>query len=158
MYYFFSSGTASDSICPKGWRLPENSGDDSFLELLKSYSNRNGNQNFTNADSVVQITLLSFLRSGFYYYSTGVPTERASNGFYWSSSRDSRTNGYRLSFNSTYLRPQGGDSRGRGFALRCLARIEPKENSATLLALLLILYVPKVGDYRKISGMGRMMI
>ena len=146
--YLFSSGTASDSICPKGWRLPGYSGSGSYLELLKPYSNRSGNTgDLVQSDTVMQISPLSFLRSGDYGCDSGALNSRTSRGFYWSGHFYSYADSRNLRFYSTYLYPQYGDYRGLGFSLRCLAPLA-KRKPSTLPALLLILYVPKVGDYQ----------
>ena len=118
-----SSGTASDSICPKGWRLPGNEGEKSYVEMLKLYSNRNGNtSDLTQGDTVAMLTQLAFLRSGDYNYSSGSLSNRTSYGYYWSGHYYSVTDSHLLYFGSTVLNPQSGSGRGYGFALRCLAR------------------------------------
>ena len=120
--YGHSSDTASDSICPKGWRLPGYDGSGSYLELLKPYSNRSGNKDFTNADTVIQLAPLSFLRAGLLDYSNGNLNYRALGGFYWSSRHNSHINGHYLYFSSPDLHPQNSSDRGYGFSVRCLAR------------------------------------
>ena len=115
---------------------------------MQRYNNGTGNKE--PRDTILQLPPLAFLRSGDYGYSGGGLSNRTSDGYYWS---DRLSNS--LDFSSSVLRPQGGSARGYGFSLRCLARIEPKGTTATLPALLLILYVPKVGDYRGIVGKGR---
>ena len=119
----YSSGTASDSICPKGWRLPGISGGGSYRELLKLYSNRTGNiSGLTQGDTVAMLAQLSFLRSGSYHCASGSLSLRTSYGYYWSGHYDSIADSYYLYFYSTNLYPQNGNRRGFGFALRCLAR------------------------------------
>ena len=121
--YYHSSGTASDSICPKGWRLPGYSGDGSYVELLKPYSNRSGNaSDLAQGDTIAQVSPLAFLRSGGYSYSGGAPTNQASYGGYWSGKPYSVTNAYYLRFASTSLSPQDNNRRGTGRSVRCLAR------------------------------------
>ena len=90
--------------------------------MLKLYSNRNGNRDFTNADSIIQIVPLSFLRAGRLRYSNGNLVSRAVEGRYWSSRRTSLTNAYLLLFYASYLNPQNNNVRGNGRSVRCLAR------------------------------------
>ena len=115
-----SSGTASDSICPKGWRLPGYSGSGSWYDLVRKYNNGTGNS--APKDTFLQISPLSFFRSGRYYYVSGALYYRTSIGDYWSGRFYSRTNSYNLDFGSTYLYPQHEFDRGYGFSLRCLVR------------------------------------
>lgn len=42
------------------------------------------------------------------------------NGYYWSASPNSATNGYNLNFNSTNANPQNTNNRGNGFPVRCV--------------------------------------
>ena len=150
----FSSGTASDSICPKGWRLPGSSGDGSYNDLVQIYANRSGGNNSSDIDTIVQISPFGFLRSGRYLYDSGSLSGRTSYGDYWSGRFYSITYSYSLIFHPTGLGPQYGDYRGLGFSLRCLARYIYNICTASLPALLLILYVPKVGDYREVVEVG----
>ena len=118
----FPSGTASDSICPKGWRLPGYSGSGSFLELLKPYSNRTVNASgLENLDTVAQISSLTFIYSGDISYSSG-GLAGFSSGLYWSNRSYVYYGSYLLSFDSTHFTPQNGGDRGYGLTLRCLAR------------------------------------
>ena len=106
-----------------GLRLPGYEGSESYYDLTRIYDN--GAIDSTTKDlkdTFLQISPLNFLRAGYYYYSNGNLYDRASGGYYWSSRRYSRTNGYGLFFDSTNLSPQANYRRGDGFSLRCLAR------------------------------------
>ncbi len=50
-------------------------------------------------------------------YATGLAS---ASSYYWSSSEASSTNGYYLSFSSSYVYPQNTNTRSYGFALRCV--------------------------------------
>ena len=102
---------AQDSLCPSGWHLPANSGDDSFYNLFQVYPAKSA----TNVDTVLLSAPLGFLRSGFYL------SYRSSYGYYWSRTTSSSTGGYGLYFRSAYLNPQYSFDRGNGFSVRCLA-------------------------------------
>ena len=121
--YGKSSGDAPDSICPKGWRLPGYDDNKSFYHLVRVYVGRSGGtEGLTQGTTVMQISPLSFLRSGRYSYESGSLDTRTSYGSYWSGRSYSITNSYYLSLWSTRLYPQYNYYRGTGFALRCLAR------------------------------------
>ena len=135
-----SSQTATDSICPSGWRLPtdisttslnaNNIKQSEFSNLLYSYgimvgnnpSGSYGNEGFTNADTPLLSFPLSFLRSGYYLYSNGGLGGRGSRGTFWSSFASSPAHSRSLYFGSTYLSPQNDYNKGNGFAVRCVAR------------------------------------
>ena len=128
-YYIFfsgnpslSTGNATDSICPYGWQLAEYDGDKSFQNLLvATYRSKNGDGQ-SNADTLVQNSPTSFLRSGYYNYDSGALGSRGLYGGYWSLLGYSGTNARYLGFNSAYFHPQSGYNRGDGFAVRCLVR------------------------------------
>ena len=116
-----TSGTASDSICPKGWRLPGSSGNGSYFELLESYSNRNGKaDNLIQGTTMIQLPTISALRSG--EYAINGEISRGYGGKYWSNNSSNKTNSFLLVFYSNYFAPQDALKCGYGFALRCLAR------------------------------------
>ena len=121
--YGHSSGTASDSICPKGWRLPGYEGSGSYYDLTQIYDNGATDSTAKDLkDTFLQINPLSFLRAGYLSIGDGSVYVRASGGYYWSSRRSSQTNAYLLLFHSGALDPQYDNSRGTGRSVRCLAR------------------------------------
>ena len=114
-----SSGNASGSICPKGWGLPENSGTQSWDNLLTTaYSIANSSAGSQKMRSVP----LSIIFSGSFYWVNGGLYGRGTDGSYWSSTPYASTNSRRLVFNSTYVNPQGGYNKSYGFTVRCVAR------------------------------------
>ena len=114
---------APDSLCPYGWQLPAYANSGSFYQLVELYLGRSGNTSGPeNLDTTLLIPPLSFLRSGYYYSPSGDRGDRGFYGYYWSRRSYSSTSAYFLNFFSTYVNPQGGNFRGYGFALRCLAR------------------------------------
>ena len=127
--FLYSSGTASDSICPKGWRLPGYDGSGSWYEMLKLYSSREDGDatSLEQGDTIALFSPLTFLRSGRYNYSSGSLDLRTSVGSYWSGHYYLITNSHYLLFSSTNLSPQDGYTRGYGYTLRCLARQGQKE-------------------------------
>ena len=113
---------ATNSVCPKGWRLPQirnyvtyNTGDNDFNNLNLYY---NGGK--TNTATGLMAAPLYFMRSGNVYdtiiYNFG------NNGYYWSSTVNSATNAYYLFFNSGSVNLANSYSRDHGFSVRCIAR------------------------------------
>lgn len=49
-----------------------------------------------------------------------------SNGYYWSASPNSATNGYNLNFNSTNVNPSNNNNRTNGFPVRCVRAFTPR--------------------------------
>jgi hypothetical protein len=67
---------------------------------------------------------LQFLRTGYYYRSYGYLRERTMNGSWWSGTAGSAINGrYLGTWTSNNVYAQDNNSRGRGFALRCVKNI-----------------------------------
>ena len=120
-----SNGNATDSICPYGWQLAENDGDKSFSNLTNTYlsfSTTHASGEYPSPELSSDITLLSFLRSGYYTYSNGALNSQRTRGRYWSLRSGSGAYANDLYFNSTNIGPQNSSPRGSGFILRCLAR------------------------------------
>lgn len=109
---------AQDSICPKGWRLPPNTGNGSFLNLLNAYNI--GANNATNANKLTNFPL-NFLRTGNYAYDSGKVFGRTYGGSFWSGARSSSANAYLMNTDTTIV-PQDSINRGYGLAIRCVAR------------------------------------
>ena len=101
-------------------------------------------------DTILQISPLAFLRSGRYGYDSAVISDLIF-GFYTLSYGVGAISSRNLYLGSYVINPRNGGSAGYGNSLRCLAR----KGITSLPALLLILYVPKVGDYREVVEMGR---
>ncbi|MBR2709662.1 hypothetical protein IKE72_01120, partial [Candidatus Saccharibacteria bacterium] len=97
------------SICPKGWRLPANSGDYSFSVLMGSYglptTNQGGLTSANNYSGQLQ-NPLNFNRPGYYNWDNGALYYRGAVGYFWSSTAYSTTLAHGLLFYSTYFYPQ----------------------------------------------------
>ncbi|MBQ6394607.1 hypothetical protein IJH97_02560, partial [Candidatus Saccharibacteria bacterium] len=107
-----------DSICPKGWQLPQNSGSKSFNNLIRTIYGISA----TDTDTSVMAEPLHFIRSGFYRWNGGTLGRQGTTGYFWSATAKSDTNAYYLIFNSGYLVPQSSNNKGYGFTVRCVAR------------------------------------
>ncbi|MBR2709625.1 hypothetical protein IKE72_00930 [Candidatus Saccharibacteria bacterium] len=112
------------SICPKGWRLPANSGDYSFSVLMGSYglptTSQGGLTSANNYSGQLQ-NPLNFNRPGRYDRSNGTLYGQGTNGIFWSSVGYSATHAHDLYFYSMYFGPQDGSDKGYGFSVRCVA-------------------------------------
>ena len=119
-----TSGQATSSICPKGWKLPESNSTavGSFGGLLSKYS-------IVNSDTASMTKLTSsplyFVRGGYVYQSTTYLFRDAGDrGYYWSSTPNSDGSyAYYLGFWSTgSIDPSYNYARNYGFSVRCIAR------------------------------------
>lgn len=114
---------ATDSICPKGWKLPYNTGDDSFSNLLGTYGLPNANANNVPAKANQLANFpLNFMRTSNYYYSDGWVYYRTTHGYWWSATRSSSMTAHLLRTSTSYVHPQSNDDYSYGFAVRCVAR------------------------------------
>ena len=117
-----SSGQATSSICPKGWKLPESNSTavGSFGGLINAGSIGTDVAKLTSAPYY-------FVRGGYVSQYTDYLFEDAGNyGDYWSSTPTSNvaaTTAYVLYFRSTnYILPSSYNTRQLGFSVRCIAR------------------------------------
>ena len=110
-----TSGDAPSSVCPKGWKLPPNSGNGSYTNFTSaagitnsadgSNKIRSAPYNFPYAGNVVDSALNNV----------------GSDGRYWSRTAYSTNGAYNLYFNSTYVNPANLSSRYVGCSVRCVA-------------------------------------
>ena len=105
-----SSGNATSSICPAGWRMPTG---DTSGEFQALYNNSSYNT-YANYRAALHLPL-----SG--YFVSGSPGDQGSNGNFWSSTRYSGSGIYRLYLGTSSVNPAGNYSRNYGLSLRCVA-------------------------------------
>lgn len=119
--------------CPPGWRLPVNNTWHSFATTIDGMAGRpNAKEYFESAGAG--------FKSGWNFYMGGPATGETAwypasgsrgvgsgamsyergNGYYWSASPYSATDGYSLCFYSTSAYPRGTSQRGSGFPVRCV--------------------------------------
>ena len=116
-----SYGTnATDSICPKGWRLPSRGSNtttgNEFYELTNTaYGITSG----TDSANSLRRSPLYFVPAGF--VDSGSLNYAGASGYYWASTVAS-TRVYYLSFNSGHVEPSNNYYRYNGQSVRCLAR------------------------------------
>ena len=111
-----TSAEATDSICPKGWRLPTSTRSGEYQALMNAYSISSNDAGST----ALVFAPLYFVRSG--YVSSGSLLFAGNESDYWSSTAYSDTSdAYFLYFTLGYVRPSGYDTRYNGQSVRCLA-------------------------------------
>ena len=105
-----SSGNATASICPKGWRLPTGGSSGEFEALYNKYS----------SSSAMLGSPVNFVLSGYRYYTFTL--SQGSGGYYWSSTARSSANANYLYLDSSDVYPATSDARIYGYTVRCVAR------------------------------------
>ncbi|MBR3253834.1 InlB B-repeat-containing protein, partial [Candidatus Saccharibacteria bacterium] len=107
--------SASQDICPAGWRMPTSGNSGEYAALLTAYNN---NETATDTGSL-QYNLSTPLSGHFYYGSAYL---QDLYGRFWSSTRHDGSYMYYLYVSSSYVNPQYGYSGDRdyGFPVRCL--------------------------------------
>ena len=108
---------APDSICPKGWRLPQKEGNKSYQNLLiNSYNTP------TNSDAALLVTPMSFIHAGVYDFIYGSFVIQGGSGVLWSSTTRSSSDVYFIGLGGQGVTPQGHYDQGYGSSIRCVAR------------------------------------
>ncbi|MCL2561435.1 MAG: hypothetical protein FWE10_03820 [Rikenellaceae bacterium] len=69
------------------------------------------------------LLLVEFPATGNRNVSSGALNNVGSNGYNWSATPSSATNGFNLNFNSTSVNPSNSNNRGNGFPVRCLSKL-----------------------------------
>ncbi|MFR9606826.1 MAG: hypothetical protein SNG97_06585 [Rikenellaceae bacterium] len=73
---------------------------------------------FSNVQTIMECHFIPIWASGNRNYSTGAMNNVGTNGYYWSASPNSTTNGYNLNFNSSGVNPANNNNRSNGFQVR----------------------------------------
>lgn len=116
---------ATDSICPKGWELPRNTGDKSWNNLIiTTYKliTTQGDQGNVTANDKLHQNPFSLPYSGDVSYQSGAVVHQGSLGSFWSAAAVSAVRAHHLSFNGTYTWPQGAPYKTFGYSVRCVLR------------------------------------
>lgn len=121
-----SGGTATRTICPKNWTVPNSSGYSSLFVSYGAY--RDGTVSYGGQD--ITVDPLYFVRGGYVFSSSSV-SNQGSNGYYWTRSSGSGTVGTALYFSSSVVKDSTSNTstavppvvyRYNGYSVRCLAR------------------------------------
>jgi len=108
------------SICPSGWRLPTGTATTGEFTLLNNTINGGATNNpNSNPPGVGLFAQGLYLYAG--YFNNGSFYNQGSNGLYWSSTVNSATDAFRLTFSSSNVNPAFAGSKGAGFSVRCVA-------------------------------------
>lgn len=114
-----TSGKASGSICPKGWRLPSSNSvsSGSFGGLVEAGSIGTDVAKLNDAPYY-------FVRAGIAYQNNNLFGAAGDIGGYWSSTpTTSSSTTYRLDFSgASTLNPSDNNLRRLGYSVRCIAR------------------------------------
>ena len=116
------NATATNSICPKGWRLPTYSNTNDFGNLLYAQSIATAptsNIYTQNGFNLARIAPVYLVRAGGIF--DNVITFQW-GGLYISNTLKNSTHANQLSFNYNYFVIKDASRRGSGFSIRCLAR------------------------------------
>ena len=125
---------ATDSICPKGWRLPKTgtiakSTNNEFYNMTQHYigsmSWYGGSGDYSHWQNGTHNLLSSpqnFFYPGYRWDDENGVAGIGSVGNWWSSTVYSSNNAYLLGVNSSYVYPRGYGNRYNGFTVRCIAR------------------------------------
>ncbi|MBQ3309958.1 hypothetical protein IJG73_00750, partial [Candidatus Saccharibacteria bacterium] len=110
---------APDSICPKGWKLPDKSGEKSVQNLFVTAY---GIANDATGASKATATPLNLARGGLYWWSNGRIGNQGAVGYWYTATADTRTDAYVFTISSTSVSPYDLAIRGNGRTIRCVAR------------------------------------
>ena len=112
-----TKGDAPSSICPKGWKLPPNSGNGSYT----NFTSATGITNNADGSNKIRSAPYNFPYAGDVY--NGSLFNVGSLGLYWSRTvfSGNSQNAYLLVFNSSNVYPADGSIRYYGFSVRCVA-------------------------------------
>ena len=150
---FSSTKTYDASICPAGWRLPQNgdsSTDYSWSKLLQgTYGviNNEGTQTETSPQGTaygpaadMHKLPLSIPFTGLYHWQLGILINLGAGGYFWSSTVGGTTGARYLDFYSPYVGPQHNDHKVSGFAIRCVNKGSNRETVVSTCAANSICY------------------
>jgi uncharacterized protein (TIGR02145 family) len=114
--YEMSEATASDSICPKGWRLPASSNESKSWNSLLSGA-------YSAGPSTVIAAPFNFIRAGRYVHYHSAMEEQGDGGQFWTWNMSTATSGSTTveSFNDVNVSLTNANT-GFGFNVRCVAR------------------------------------
>ena len=117
------TSNVTTSICPKGWRLPENStetGAKSWSNLMSVYNITTGAELTTTDTAAPQYNLGFSLYYGLWEWDYASEGYQSSNGFFWSSTPSSETYAYSLNYWASGVNLQHYTDKGYGFSIRCV--------------------------------------
>ena len=119
-----NSSTATNDICPAGWRLPTGGSAGEFANLY-SYYNSAALMRASIANSGAAFALPG-------YFTSSTANYQGSRGYYWSSTRTSNSsNAYSLLVQSSSVFHNSSSTRNSGRSIRCILK-KPNTHSLTV--------------------------
>ena len=119
-----TAGTVTESVCPKGWQLPNNTGTKSFISLANAYDfPTTTHDTITDADKAATIAIQ---KSPLNFPTAGMYSNRfiATVGYYWSNTvnNSGSNNAFHLGFHSGNgsFGVQNYNPKRYGFSVRCV--------------------------------------
>ncbi|MBR2993912.1 hypothetical protein IKF43_00765 [Candidatus Saccharibacteria bacterium] len=126
--YSTNNTIAANSICPKGWRLPNAAsmaGGYEFSKLLYAYSITKDDQNTAGYAGTASVGYTEMLANPLYFVRAGDVWKGIfygeNNGYYWSNAVNNTGSAYGLGFLPSNVSPAASYSKGEGFSIRCVA-------------------------------------
>ena len=123
-----TTGTVTESICPKGWQLPDNDGVYSFQNLMLHYGLPTTNTTDGSAVQTIQRTPLNFSLVGYYDNSS---VDQSLRAFYWSrtvyTANADQANSLHFGTKDGSFYPQGFPGKSYGFSIRCVFSGQPTD-------------------------------
>ncbi len=117
-----TSGDAADSICPKGWRLPQSSGAKSFYNLIvTTYGIAIGSPSPSVDGSRITTDPIHLIYSGI-IYSNNVNYAAGNGGYFVTSTSVNANEVYDITMSAHQIEPQRQNTKNVGEAIRCVAR------------------------------------
>ena len=113
----YSSGTLTNSVCPKNWDLPVNGAYGTLMTAQEVFSS--GNSYATDGFNKLRTAPLYYQRFGL--INGGSLIFLGSHGVYWSSTVRGAVDAYYLTFASSNIWPSYYYGRYRGLSVRCMA-------------------------------------
>ncbi|MBQ3348505.1 hypothetical protein IJJ39_02065 [Candidatus Saccharibacteria bacterium] len=118
--HFSTTGTVHDSLCPKGWQLPNGGGTTTTKSWQGLLFGSYGLDSSAASSKAMRENPLSFAFTGLYDLANGSLSNRGSYGYWRSATAASASNVRNLALNSSIVNPQYSYSKPHGFTVRCL--------------------------------------
>ena len=114
----YSSGTLTNSVCPKNWDLPVNGAHGTLMQAQSVWS---GSSNIYATDGFNKLRTTPLYYQRFGLVNGGSLGNLGSYGLYWSSTGSKAKYANDLSFIGSSIWPGDGYGRDLGFSVRCMA-------------------------------------
>lgn len=113
-----SISNATNSICPKGWRLPTGGSSGEFQALATAY----GGTGSAGAQALQTKPVPGFTLGGYIWNDGGGFGDKGSYGTYWSSNVFDANRAYSWYVSSSRVYPANNRNKYSGYSVRCVSR------------------------------------